>query len=230
MDEKIKSDLAYGYKILYHLGLDDHTYTHLSSRSSNKKSYYIYPFGLRFEEVTPDNLIRVSFDGEIIEGSEYQYNKTGYIIHGNIYKARDDINSVFHIHTPAIVAVSAYKKGLLQLSQWALHFYNKISYHNYDSLSLDNDQGIALVRDLGDNYTMLMRNHGSVTCGRTIWEALFYTYHLEMACKTQVMANYHESDMIIPSKEICEKAVQDLLGFEKDLGLRDWKAWLRKLL
>lgn len=229
MEEKIKTNLAYAYRILAHLGLDDHTYTHLSSRAEDKESYYIYPFGLRFEEVTPQNLLKVSLDGKIIEGSEYQYNKTGYIIHGNIYQARNDINSVFHIHTPAIVAVSAYKHGLLPFSQWALHFYEKISYHKYDSLSLSKEQGDMLVKDLGSNYTMLLNNHGSVTCGKTIQEALFYTYHLEMACKTQIMANFSESDMLIPNHEICKKAVADLLGFEENLGMRDWHAWVRKV-
>ena len=48
--------------------------------------YYIYPFGLRFEEVTTENLLKVSLDGQNLEGEEYQYNKTGYFIHGSIYK------------------------------------------------------------------------------------------------------------------------------------------------
>jgi len=222
---KNKTDLAYAYRILAHLKLDDHTYTHLSSRS--ERGFYIYPFGLLFCEVAPDHLLEVSLDGEVLDGSESQYNKTGYVIHGALYKARPDIQSIFHIHTPEIVAVSSYERGLLPLSQWALHFYEHISYHDYNSLALYSQQGEEIADDLGSNYVMLLRNHGSITCGRTIQEAMFYTYHLQQASKTQCLALSMNGDLIVPEPQLCQKAVQDLLGFEKNLGMRDWNAWLR---
>ena len=222
-----RKKLAYAYRILSFLKLDDHTYTHLSIRAEDQKSYYIYPFGLSFSEVTAENLIRASEEGEILEGKEYQYNQTGYIIHGSIYKSRPDINAIFHIHTPEIVAVSTCADGLMPISQWALHFYNKMSYHEYHSLALNNLEGDKLVRDLGENYNILLRNHGSISCGRSIEEAMFYTYHLQKACISQCLTLAMRKEIIIPSAEICNKAVQDLLTFEKNLGSRDWEAWIR---
>ena len=227
---KIKTDLAYAYKILAYLKMDDHTYTHLSARAVNEDEYYIYPFGLRFEEVRADNLLKVALDGEIIEGSEYQYNKTGYIIHGNIYQHRPDVMAIFHLHTPASVAVSIMKDGLLPISQWALHFYNQIAYHEYNSLALDHAvHGNDLVRDLQQYNTMLLRGHGMLTCGSTIMEAMFRAYHLEMACKTQCLALKSGQELVTPLPAICEQAVKDLLGFEKNLGERDWQAWVRMI-
>lgn len=85
-------------------------------RSEDQKSFYIYPFGIRFNEVNENSLMKVSFDGDIIKDKEYQYNKTGYIIHGFIYQARKDIQAIFHLHTPSIVAVSSLKDGLLPTS------------------------------------------------------------------------------------------------------------------
>jgi len=207
---------------------ENHTYTHLSARAEEKDQYYIYPFGLRFSEVTKDNLLKVSLDGKIIEGEEFQYNETGYIIHGNIYKSRPEIQAIFHLHTPATVAVSAMKNGLLPISQWALHFYDKVAYHNYNSLALDHQiHGKDLVNDLKQYNVMLLRNHGMLTCGKTIWETMFYAYHLEMACKTQCLALSSGQELVFPAKDICEQAVKDLLSFEKDLGARDWHAWVR---
>jgi ribulose-5-phosphate 4-epimerase/fuculose-1-phosphate aldolase len=230
MSHTIKTDLAHAYQILAHLKMDDHTYTHLSARALESNQYYIYPFGLRFEEVRADVLLKVGLDGEIKEGSEYQYNKTGYIIHGNIYKHRPDINAVFHLHTPASVAVSAMKDGLLPISQWALHFYKQIAYHQYNSLALDDAiHGSDLVKDLGNFNTMLLRSHGMITCGKTLQEALFRAYHLEMACRTQCLVLQTSQEIIYPSEEICEQAVKDLLSFEENLGARDWKAWVRSL-
>jgi len=226
----IKEDLALAYRILSYLNLDDHTYTHLSARSDN--GFYIYPFGLLFSQVTADNLLEVTLDGKVIHGSEYQYNKTGYIIHGEIYKQRPDINAVFHLHTPEMVAVSSYKNGLIASSQWALHFYEKIAYHDYDSLALNANQGKKIADDLKDYFIMLMRNHGSVTCGCTIAEAMFYTYHLQQACKTQILTlsmTQNIDDIIMPSEKTCRNSVKDLLSFEKNLGQRDWNAWIKLL-
>lgn len=225
----LRRDLAYAYQILASLGLDDHTYVHLSIRAEDGNSYYIYPFGLCFEEVTPECLLRVALDGEILEGTEYQYNRTGYVIHGAIYRKRLDIHAIFHIHTPEIVAVSALKEGVQPLSQWALHFYDRIAYHSYNSLALEESQGKNLVEDLKDKFVLLMRNHGSLTCGKTIQEAMFYTYHLQQACKTQCLALSMNQELIVPDKATCEKTVKDLLSFEADLGARDWQAWIRRI-
>jgi ribulose-5-phosphate 4-epimerase/fuculose-1-phosphate aldolase len=226
-NKEISLNLARAYKILAFLNADDHTYTHLSSRAEDGESFFIYPFGLRFAEVTSENLIQVTFAGEIISGEEYQYNETGYIIHGELYKARPDINTIFHLHTHASVAVSAMKCGLLPASQWALHFYENIAYHDYDSLALNKNQGTNIAQDLGNKFVMLLRNHGMVTSGRTIAEAMFYFHHLEQACKTQCMILASGQEITMPSNEICKKAVKDLLSFEKNLGSRDWEAWCR---
>lgn len=227
MDQKRKSDLVKAYKILAYLKLDDHTYTHLSIRSADQNSYYIYPFGLRFEEVGENILLRVNFEGQVLEGSEQEYNPTGYLTHSSVYKTRPDIQSIFHLHTPAITAISVLKDGLLPLSQWALHFYGKVAYHPYHSLILEGEQGTNLVKDLGSHYVMLMQHHGALLCGRTIQEAMFYSYHLEQSCKTQQMILSMNKEYYIPSKEKCKQAVHDLLNFEKDLGNRDWQAWVR---
>jgi ribulose-5-phosphate 4-epimerase/fuculose-1-phosphate aldolase len=230
-NKSIKQNLSHAYKIIDHLKMDDHTYTHLSARSAEKEQYYIYPFGLCFNEVEPESLIKVSLDGEILEGKEYQYNKTGYVIHGNIYRSRPDIQAIFHLHTPASVAVSAMQDGLLPISQWALHFYGKVAYYDYNSLVLDyKTQGGDLVQDLGEKNVMLLRNHGMITCGKTIMEAMFYAYHLEMACKTQCLALQAGQKLIFPPENVRQQSVKDLLEFEKNLGERDWHAWVRKIL
>lgn len=228
MPTLVKKNLSTAYQILAKLNMADHTYTHLSSRPEGADYYYIHPFGLRFEEVTPDLLLKVSLDGEILEGKEYQYNETGYVIHGSIYKSRSDINSIIHLHTVPTVAVSCMKAGLMPISQWALHFYGQVAYHDYNSLALDTkSQGQDLVNDLGSKKIAFLRNHGILTSGNTIHEAFFYCYHLELACKTQVAALSTGAELIIPSEETCLKANYDLLNFEKDLGYRDWLAWER---
>ena len=130
MDYEIKLNLAAAYQILAKFGMDDLTYTHLSARSTKGDSFYIYPFGLLFKEVTASSLLEVSIEGEILQGSEYQYNRTGYNIHGSIYKSQPSIKSIFNLNTTEGVSISATKSGLLTISQFSLHFYENIGYNN----------------------------------------------------------------------------------------------------
>jgi len=222
--------LAAAYRILAQMQMDDLTYTHLSVRLPESEAYFIYPFGMLFEEVTASSLLEVSLNGKVLEGRESQYNQTGYVIHGNIYKKRPDVNAIFHLHTTAGVAVSAMECGLLPLSQFSFHFYNRLAYHSYDSLTLDNQrQGENLLQDLGLKKAMILRNHGTLTCGTTIQEAFLYMYFLEQACRVQCTALSSGQKVIIPPREVCEKAAQDVRAFEPDFGIRDWTSLLRKL-
>ena len=232
MDEitSLKNNLTIAYQTLASLKLDNLTYTHLSARRPGKDSFYIYPFGLLYSEVTPASLLHVSLSGEVLEGEKEGYNPTGYALHSAIYRNRPDINAIFHLHTTAGVAVSAMECGLLPISQFALHFYNRVSYQDYDSLVLDpNKQEEILKTIMGkNNKTIMLRNHGTVTCGSTIQEAFFYTHHLEEACKVQCLALNSNQKLIMPDPIVCEKSCEQLLSFEKSLGERDWKAISRQ--
>jgi ribulose-5-phosphate 4-epimerase/fuculose-1-phosphate aldolase len=228
--DQLRQELSLAYRMLAAMGMDDLTYTHLSARIPEKAAFLIQPFGMLFEEVTPEALIEVSFDGEVVYDAHQAFNHTGYVIHGSIYKARPDINASFHLHTIDGVAVSAMEDGLLPISQFALHFYNRISYHNYGSLALQfHGQGSQVAADLGQNKAMLLRNHGTLTCGETLQEAFLYASFLEKACQVQVKALASGRPLVVPSPEICEKAARDLREFEPDFGCRDWAALKRKL-
>ena len=232
MDEvtSLKNDLTIAYQALASMKLDNLTYTHLSARLPGEDGFYIYPFGFLYSEVTPSSLLRVSLSGDLLDGEQEGYNPTGYALHSAIYRNRSDINAIFHLHTTAGVAVSAMECGLLPISQFALHFYNRVSYQDYNSLILDpNKQEETLKTIMGkDNKTILLRNHGTVTCGSTIQEAFFYTHHLEEACKVQCLALGAHEKLIMPDPVVCEKSCQELLSFEKSLGERDWKAISRQ--
>lgn len=227
----IRRDLALTYRILAMLGMDDLTYTHLSARVPDANNqFFIHPFGQLFEEVTPEGLLRVTLKGEILEGEEFQYNQTGYAIHGSIYQARPEVNAIFHLHTTAGVAISAMPCGLLPISQFAFHFYNRLAYYDYDSLILDpQKQTVAFTKALGQYKAMMLRNHGTLSCGTTLQEAFFYIYYLEQACKTQCQAMACNQPLLQPNSDICEQAARDMRNFEPHLGQRDWQALVRKV-
>lgn len=228
MTESLRETLSQAHGILEMLGLDDHTYTHLSVRLPEEDAFLLTPFGLCFEEVSPASLLKVGYDGTLYEGASTLMNPTGYVIHHSIYQVSSSICSVFHLHTAETVAVSALANGLMPLSQWALHFHERVSYCDYDSLALQANQGKLLASTLKGNL-LFLRHHGIITTGKTIHEALFYAYHLQRACETQCKLLAMNQEVLSIPSAVCLQTVKDLLSFEKDLGRRDWDAWVRRL-
>jgi ribulose-5-phosphate 4-epimerase/fuculose-1-phosphate aldolase len=227
-EKEVRRQLAAAYRMFAHLKMDDLTYTHLSARVPGQDAYFIYPFGDLFEEVTASRLLKVSLDGQVLEGSEMQYNATGYVIHGSIYKNSPIINAIFHLHTTAGVAVSAMPQGLLPTSQFAYHFYSRLGYYKYDSLALDYEQqGKKILDALGPHKALMLENHGTLKCGVDIQEAFLYMNLLERACLSQVSAMACGTALITQPPEVCEKSAQDVRNFEPAFGHRDWTALMR---
>jgi ribulose-5-phosphate 4-epimerase/fuculose-1-phosphate aldolase len=225
LEMNLGSYLVKAHKIIAKLKMDDLTYTHISGRLEQKDEFLLSPFGIQFADVKPENLLHFNLNGEM-KGEKRHFNKTGFSIHSSIYKARNDVNAVIHLHTKETIAVSAMKIGFLPVSQHALHFYESVSFHNYDSLILNPaEEEEALIQDLAQNNVMFLRNHGFITTGKTIWEALFYAYHLQKACEVQVLCGLNQESLIMPLAEVCRKAKKDLLSFEKDLGKRDFDSF-----
>ena len=234
---KCREEVAAAHRICALLEIDDLTYTHISGRLPTQGDHYcIGRFGALFEEVTASSLIEIPLDenesGEELQKKEPNYNKTGYMIHGHIYRARPDVNCIMHLHTPAGTALSGLKHGLLPISQWALHLYDLVGYHGYKGLVLDEEEGEALVRNLDNKKALILENHGVLTVGRTPQEAMFFMYHLEMACRTQQMLlSQCQSieDVVQIPEQVCAHANNQIINFEQDLGRRDWEAWVRKI-
>src|SRR3546814_9187470 len=111
-----------------------------------------------FEEITASNLVVVDLDGRMLSANGHSVNPAGFVIHSAIHGAREDAQCVLHTHTRAGVAVSMLKCGLLPLNQFALQFYNRVAYHDYEGIALDLDERARLVADLGDKQVMILRS------------------------------------------------------------------------
>ena len=186
-----RRELAALYRLAHHYGWTDLTSTHISARLPDDPDHYLLnSHDLMFDEITASNLMRMSFShGEAVDepaASERVVNLAGHIIHSGVLRARPEVNYVIHSHTRAGVAVSAMPDGLLPLSQHAGFVLGSLATHPYQDSTVAEDEGALLARDLGENFTMLLQNHGLLAVGRTAAEAFVYHYYLEMACKIQV--------------------------------------------
>ena len=203
---KIRCDLAALYRLVAHFRMTDLIYTHISARLPGPEHHFlINQYNRMFHEMRASDLVRIDLDGNIVNQDASQsrmVNAAGFCIHSAIHMARPELMCVIHTHTAAGMAVSAQKGGLLPISQHSLKFYNALSYHGYEGIALDLDERERLVRDMGDNKAMILRNHGLLVAGRTIPEAFNQIYYLERACQAQIMAMAGGSDLVFPPEEV----------------------------
>jgi len=64
----------------------------------------------------------------------------------------------------------------------------QVTYHEYEGIAFNHDERPRLVKDLGDKNAMILRNHGTLTVGRSVGEAFMTMYFLERACAMQIAA------------------------------------------
>ena len=93
---------------------------------------------------------------------------------------------MIHLHTPDGTAVASCQEGLLPLNQTAQLVTFDLAYHDYEGIALDHDERPRLQKDLGTRNHMLLRNHGTLTVGRSVASAFERMFHLERACTMQV--------------------------------------------
>ncbi len=164
-------------------------FTHISARVPGPEHHFlINPYGMLFEEITASSLVKIDIDGNKVGDSPYPVNPAGFTIHSALHMNRDDAHCVIHLHTTDGVAVSAQEDGLLPLDQHAMMIAGDIAYHDYEGIALDLDERERLVHDIGDRSAMILRNHGTLTLGRTCADAFLRMYYLERACSMQVRA------------------------------------------
>ena len=208
---------------------DDLIYTHISAAIPGEPNHYlINPFGMQFDEITASSLLKVNVKGELLPNQSGMVNPTGFAIHGAIHRARSDAQCVMHLHNTAGIAVSAQRDGLLPLSQHAMRFMGHLGYHDYEGLALTESEGVRLINHLGNHPAMLLRNHGTLTLGRTVAEAYVVMATLIKACEIQVAA-FSSPNLIMPEPKIIEKTAADLHDLGAEEGVLEWPALLRKL-
>jgi ribulose-5-phosphate 4-epimerase/fuculose-1-phosphate aldolase len=218
------------YRLVALHGWDDLIFTHISMRVPGPEHHFlINPYGLLFEEITASSLVKVDLDGKIVAPTSYFINPAGFTIHSAIHAAREDAMCVIHLHTDAGVGVSAQQEGLLPLTQSALIVLPRLAYHGYEGIALNLDERERLVADLGDKQLFLLRNHGTLSVGKTAADAFVAIFFLERACAQQVAALSAGRDKILVAPEAAQEEVRGQGPATRGVAGLAWPGLLRKL-
>ena len=231
---QLRVDLAACYRLIALYGWDDLVFTHVSARIPGPEHHFlINPYGMMFEEITASSLVKVDDRCRKLMDSPFPVNPAGFVIHSAVHAAREDVGCVLHVHTVAGVAVSAQKHGVLPISQQSTIVLASLGYHDYEGIALLDDEKPRLVRDLGTNQFLMLRNHGLLTVGPTIADAFLLMFTFQRACEIQVAAlagNGSGDRLIEVDPKILAGVKQNVQIVTKGMmGGLAWPGLLRKL-
>ena len=207
-ERKARRELAAAFRLAAHFGWDDTLATHMSARLPDG-TFLMNPFGLMFDEITASSLMRMDLDGTVLEMPEgLMLNPAGYGVHSAVLIGRPDMNAAMHFHSLDGVAVSALEEGLLPLSQNALAVWADVGYHEFEGVVDAVRERESLGRDLGTKHMLLLRNHGTLSCGRSIASAFYRIYSLEWACTAQVRTLGMGRELHLPPQDVINSMMQ----------------------
>lgn len=222
MEHSLRLKLAAVFRIIHHYGWDDLIFTHASARIPGTDHILINSYGLRFDEITASNLLRIDLSGNIISG-DGTVNPAGLVIHSTIHGYREDAGCVIHLHTKEGMAVSADKNGLWPCTQRAYNCLRSLAYHDYYGIVVDEKEKLALKINLGNKRNLIMRNHGILTVGSCVEESMASMRALQVACETQVLINRDNAIMI--GSDVMESAQRKVMTGLVDKEKPYMSAW-----
>ena len=228
-------DLAACYRLTAHYGMSDMMANHITLRVPGQEHAFLTnPYGMMYEEMSASCLVKIDHDGEVLYKPDfgdlnYGLNKPGFILHSAVHKARPEVNCIIHTHTAAGLAVSSLACGMLPINQTAMRFLN-VSYHDYMGVVLDMAEQEILVQDLGTTDAMVLRNHGLLTCGRSVGEAFNWIHRMELSCRAQLAAMACNTPLQPVSQQVLDETFMNYQPqTRRPFGVMEWPGLLRML-
>lgn len=184
-----KERLAAGFRLFAKFGFDEGVAGHITARDPEfTDTFWVNGFGMSFSQIKASDLIRVDHTGEVVEGN-WPVNAAAFAIHSNVHAARPDSVGAAHSHSTYGRAFSTLGRKLDALTQDACAFYNDHAlYEDYGGVAVELNEGQQIAKALGSNKAAILQNHGLLTVGRTVDEAVWWFITMERSCQVQLLA------------------------------------------
>jgi HCOMODA/2-hydroxy-3-carboxy-muconic semialdehyde decarboxylase len=182
---ELRHELAVANRVLANEGIID-AFGHISARNPKDPNRYFISRHRASELVEPSDILEMTLDSKpVVPTSVRLYSEM--VIHGEIYKARPDVNSVCHHHAPSVLPFCATGVELVPLFHLGGTLGPKVPFwDSRDEFGDTNllvrtpEEGASLARALGPHFMVLLRRHGATLVGRSMRECVFrsiYTTH-----------------------------------------------------
>lgn len=193
VDPALLEDIVVGSRILADFGVVD-GFGHVSARHPTNPNHFLMSRSLAPALVTADDIMEFDLDGNPVDARGRKVFLERFI-HAEIYRARPDVMSVVHTHSPGVIPFSVSKVPLRAM------FHNpaflavgvpvwdiRKDFGETSMLVADAAIGKSLAATLGDKPVVLMRGHGDVAVGPTVKMAVFRAYYTDVNAKLQAQA------------------------------------------
>lgn len=203
---EMRRQLAYACRILAANGQNDAVFGHVSYRKAGENAYWMKPGGFGLEEITPETLILLDLDGQVLVGTHPRHIE--YPIHSEVFRARSEITCVVHTHPIYSIAFAATGQPLQALSQEGPWFTppDVARFTKTSNLIATHELGEAVADTLGQARACYLVNHGIVVAGTSIEEAIHAALCLERASHIQLLASAASAHLhSTPEEESLEK-------------------------
>jgi ribulose-5-phosphate 4-epimerase/fuculose-1-phosphate aldolase len=204
-----KQRLAAALRIFGKFGFDEGVAGHITVRDPiDSDTFWVNPMGRSFKLMRVSDLIRVSHEGEVVEGRGL-LNGAAFTIHSHIHKRRPEVTAAAHAHSVYGKAWSSLGRLLDPITQDACAFYNDHTLlDSYTGVVVDMTEGEALARKLGPHKAIFLQNHGHLTVGASVEEACWWYVTMERSCQAQLLAEAAGEPISIPHGMALHTAAQ----------------------
>lgn len=176
----------------------------------------VTPSGMIYEELEIDDIILMDLSGKVIEGTRKASVDTKALLY--IYNNMPEINAVIHTHQPYATALGLVEEEFkCNLTTLANATKGSVSVCPFSSAASE-QMGIEAVENLNGKLAVILKNHGVITVGNSLKQALYSCVYLEEAAKTYCIAKSMSNNVAMMTEEQIEQAVKifDYYGQGKD--------------
>jgi HCOMODA/2-hydroxy-3-carboxy-muconic semialdehyde decarboxylase len=191
---ELRRDLAVAYRIVANEGILD-AFGHISVRNPNNPERYFLSRSRAPGLVQAGDILEYDLDSNpIVPPKERPYSER--VIHGEIFKARPDVNAVCHHHAPSIMPFAISGMPLLpvfhlgaSMGASAPFWDSRDEFGDTNLLVVKPEEGASLARTLGDASIVVMRRHGATVVGGSLRELVFRTVYSAKNAEHQLGAH-----------------------------------------
>lgn len=200
MLEKLKEEVCEQNHELPKAGLVVGSGGNVSGRDPETGLVVIKPSGVKFSRLTPETMVVVDLDGNVIEGTMKPSVDTG--IHLYIYRHRADVFGVTHTHSPYATSFAARGERIPAVLTPITHMLGRDVPCSRYATPGEIDTGEAIIEAAQGGFAVLVKAHGVFTMGRSATEATSFAMYLEEAAFTTHLAMLRGPVEELPQEEI----------------------------
>ena len=200
MLENLKKEIYEAHLKLWENRLVMWTSGNVSGRDPKTDLVVIKPSGVSYDKLSPDNLVVVDLNGNIIEGNLKP--SVDMATHLYVYKHMPDVMSIIHTHSTYASAFAAIGKPIPVCLTAMADFFGRDIPVGELVLIGEEEIGKEIVRKIGNSKAIIMKNHGPFTVGKNVNEALQAAIFLEESAKVLIMSQVLGEPQPIPESMV----------------------------